>query len=487
MEKYEGFLQHTRAKVEYQAVAERIQHFREFENTFDDALAQTQAKRCMDCGVPFCQGDTGCPVDNLIPEFNDLVFRGLWKEALDNLHSTNNFPEFTGYLCPAPCESACVLGITDPPVTIKSLERAIIDHGYEESWVEPHPPQILTGKKIAIVGSGPAGLACAQQLARAGHSPSVFEKSDRLGGLLRYGIPDFKMEKWRIDRRIEQMKQEGVSFITGLYVGKDMSVEKLRQDYDALVLAIGSEEPVAMNIPGNHLDGVHYAMDYLVQTNRAVAGDLLSKQVKEIHARDKNVIIIGGGDTGSDCIGTANRQGAKRIINFRRSECPPKERPSSQPWPLYPDIFYVSTSHEEGVERRFAIRPMEVIANEKGQVKQLKICHTHKSAQGFEDLPHSEELWDADLILLAMGYGGLRRDALLEELDAKGLKLDEYGNVAAPFGITEGSFCTNLEGVYTCGDARRGQSLIVWAISEGRKCAAQVHQKLSARPEQPNS
>ena len=476
MEKHEGFLEHSRAKLEYEAVASRIQHFREFGKTFDDSLAPLQAKRCMDCGVPFCQGDTGCPVDNLIPEFNDLVHRGLWKEALDNLHSTNNFPEFTGYLCPAPCESACVLGIGDSPVTIKALERAIIDHGYEESWVEAHPPQKLTGKKIAIIGSGPAGLACAQQLARAGHSPKVFEKNDRLGGLLRYGIPDFKMEKWRIDRRIEQMEQEGVSFETGTHVGKDLSLSSLEKNYDALVLALGTEEPIAFPISGGELEGVHPAMDYLVQANRVVAGDQLSEQ---IHACNKNVIVIGGGDTGSDCIGTANRQKAKSIINFRRSERPPSERPPKQPWPLYPDIFYVSSSHEEGVERRFAIRPLEVLGNDKGHVKQLKICHTQKGTEGFEDIPNSEEIWDADLILLAMGYRGPRRDSLLEELLTKGIELDTRGNVAAPFGVTEGSFRTNLKGVYACGDARRGQSLIVWAISEGRKCAAQIHRDLS--------
>ena len=319
-------------------------------------------------------------------------------------------------------------------------------------------------------------MACAQQLARAGHSPKVFEKNDRLGGLLRYGIPDFKMEKWRIDRRIEQMEQEGVEFKTGIHVGRDISPIKLQQDYDALVLAIGAEDPIPFHIPGANLEGVHYAMDYLVQANRIVAGDKIPNQ---IHARNKNLVVIGGGDTGSDCIGTANRQGVKSIINFRRSECPPKERPPEQPWPFYPDILYVSTSHEEGVERRFAIRPLEVLGNEKGQIKHLKVCHTRKEKNGFEDIPNSEELWETDLLFLAMGYRGPSRDALLKELLAKGLELDSRGNIAAPFGITEGSFRTNLKGVYSCGDARRGQSLIVWAISEGRKCAAQVHQDLS--------
>ena len=299
-----------------------------------------------------------------------------------------------------------------------------------------------------------------------------------MGGLLRYGIPDFKMEKWRIDRRIEQMEQEGVVFQTEVCVGKDISLAKLQKDFDALVLAIGAEEPIPMDIAGSHLHGVHYAMDYLVQANRVVSGDDIPEQ---IHACAKRVVVIGGGDTGSDCIGTANRQKAKSIINFRRSECPPKERPSSQPWPLYPDIFYVSSSHEEGVNRRFALRPIEIIGDEEGHVKQLKVCQIHKAEQAlaFEELPNSEELWDVDLILLAMGYRGPLRTGLLEELLGLGLRLDADGNIAASFGVQEGSFRTNLEGVYACGDSRRGQSLIVWAISEGRKCAAQIHQDLA--------
>ena len=480
MEKHYGFMRYKRADTQYEAPEDRILHYKEFEKTFSDSAVCEQGTRCMDCGIPFCQGDTGCPVDNLIPEFNDLVSRGFWKEALDTLHATNNFPEFTGRLCPAPCETACVLGITDPPVTIKSIERAIIDRGFREGWVRPQPPKKLTGKKIAVVGSGPAGLACAQQLARAGHSPVVFEKQDRLGGLLRYGIPDFKMEKQHIDRRIEQMKQEGTVFREGVEIGKDISGEKLLADFDAVVLAIGAEEPIPLEMPGRNLKGIHYAMKYLIQANRAAAGDEVHQQ---IHAKNKSVIVIGGGDTGSDCIGTANRQRAKNIINFRRSPQPQDNRPASQPWPLYPDIFYVSSSHAEGVDRRFAVRPIEAVGNAEGRVTHLRVCHIRKEGRTFEDVPKSEELWDADLILLAMGYRGPVQKGvgvgLIEEFISKGLELDTDGAVAAPFGIGEGSFRTNLSKVYSCGDARRGQSLIVWAISEGRKCAAQIHADLT--------
>ncbi len=474
-ERYDGFMQYERVGAKTQPVKERLTHFKEFEETISDPVASEQGARCMDCGVPFCQSETGCPVDNLIPEFNNLASRGLWREALYTLHATNNFPEFTGRLCPAPCETACVLGITDPPVTIKNLERAIIDYGFREGWVEPLAPRSLSGKNIAIVGSGPAGLACAQQLARAGHSPTVFERSKRLGGLLRYGIPDFKMEKWHIDRRIEQMKQEGVIFKEGVNVGMDITGAQLLNDFDALVLAMGSEKPIPLPLPGNHLKGIHYAMEYLVQANAVVAGDKVANQ---IHAKNKNVIVIGAGDTGSDCIGIANRQKAKNIINFRRSPQPPKERPPSQPWPLYPDTFYVSSSHEEGVNRYFSIRPVEAIGNSKGKVTHLKICHTEKKADGFADVPNSEETWDADLILLAMGYKGPVTEGIVMELVDRGLELDNYGSIVASFGIQNKSFCTSLPNVYSCGDARRGQSLVVWAISEGRKCAAQIHADL---------
>lgn len=481
MEKIRGFMEHRRADPVYQPASSRVQHYREFEETYDQQTACQQATRCMDCGVPFCQGDTGCPVENLIPEFNDLVFRGLWKDALESLHSTNNFPEFTGRLCPAPCETACVLGITDPPVSIKAIERSIIDHGFAEGWVEPQPPVRLTGKTVAIVGSGPAGLACAQQLARVGHRPTLFEKQDQLGGLLRYGIPDFKMEKWHIDRRIEQMQQEGVIFKAGAHVGVSIEVAELLSQYDALVLAIGAEEPYHLNIPGSNLKGVHYAMDYLTQANRVAAGELL---IDQVDAKGKDVIVIGGGDTGSDCIGIANRQGAKSIINFRRSEKPPRDRPAHQPWPLYPDIFYSSSSHEEGVERHFAIRPIR-LHGRSGQVKSLEVSPVRSENGHFVNAEAPNITWRADLVLLAMGYSGPVRSGLIEELVAMGLELDKWGAVQARFGNEPGSFATSLPRIYVCGDARRGQSLIVWAISEGRKCAAQVHRDLAAQKSSP--
>lgn len=478
MGKPTGFMEFRRAKTVYEPVESRVKHWHEFEKTFEDDTAREQAARCMDCGVPFCHGDTGCPVDNLIPEWNDLVYRGRWKEALENLHSTNNFPEFTGWLCPAPCESACVLGITDPAVTIKQIERAIIARGFEEGWVEPKPPLELSGKTVGIVGSGPAGLAAAQQLARAGHNVTVFEKANRIGGLLRYGIPDFKMEKFHIDRRLKQMELEGVRFRTGVNVGVDLSADELLNDFDAVILAMGAEAPIPLNIPGHDLAGVHWAMDYLIQANRAVAGDHVPDQ---IHARGKRVIVIGGGDTGSDCIGTANRHGATSIINFRRSPQPPDERPEDQPWPLYPEIFRVSSSHEEGVERHFQVNP-KMFRGEHGRVTQLVATRVEKNKDGrFEEVPGSELVWDCDLVLLAMGYRGPVQSGLVEQLQAKGLELDAQSNVKAEFSRRPGAFRTNLPHVYACGDVRRGQSLIVWAISEGRKCAAEVHRDLVAR------
>ncbi len=477
MEKHYGFVTYKRSIPNYESPKERVSHYREFEKALPKEEAEIQAKRCMDCGVPFCQGDTGCPVDNLIPEFNDFIFKGLWKEALACLHSTNNFPEFTGRLCPAPCESACVLGIIDEPVSIKGLERSIIDYGFEQGWIQPLPPKEKTGKKIAIIGSGPAGLSCAQQLGRMGHSVTVYERENLLGGLLRYGIPDFKMEKFHIDRRIEQMKAEGVNFKVNTCIGEELAFNELENKNDAIVIAVGAEEPINLDIKGSELKGVHFAMDYLVQANKFVAGSLTRTEL--IDARDKHVIVIGGGDTGSDCIGVANRQGAKNIINFRRSEKPPLTRPEHQPWPLYPDLYYVSTSHEEGVDRRFMIRPIELIGDSKGQVKQIKICHTQKVNTSFQDVPNSEELWGADLVLIATGYKGPKKNNLLKELITKGLNLDKQGNIEAKFGNKGDVYKTNIKKVYTCGDARRGQSLIVWAISEGRKCAEKIDRDLT--------
>ena len=476
MGKVTGFMEFRRAYISKEPVAERVKHHKEFEKGFDEETASVQGARCMDCGIPFCHGETGCPVDNLIPEFNDLVYRGRWKDALERLQSTNNFPEFTGRVCPAPCETACVVGLIEQPVAIKGIERTIIDRGFEEGWVEPRPPAILTGKKAAIIGSGPAGLACAQQLARAGHSVTVFEKMDRIGGLLRYGIPDFKLEKWQIDRRMEQMKAEGVIFKTGIEVGRDISGEEIRRDFDVTVLAMGSEDPYDLKMPGRELKNIHYAMDYLVQQNRINAGDKIENPIT---SKGKNVIVIGGGDTGSDCVGNSNREGAKSIIMLRRSDVPPKERPPHTPWPLYPDVLWTSTSHEEGVDRKWKINTRGFRGNDKGEVISIYGNMVEKNEAGkFVDVAGTDFEWPADVVYIAMGYRQPVRTGLVDEFVAGGLDLDMHGNVKASFGTKEGSFETSLSGVYACGDVRRGQSLIVWAISEGRKCAFQVHRYL---------
>ncbi|MDH5654348.1 MAG: glutamate synthase subunit beta [Spirochaetia bacterium] len=476
MGKITGFMEFKRAYISKAPVEERVRHYKEFEKSFDEETAKVQGARCMDCGIPFCHGETGCPVDNLIPEFNDHVYKGRWKDALESLHSTNNFPEFTGRVCPAPCESACVVGLIDQPIAIKGIERTIIDRGFEEGWVEPRPPQIQTGKKIAIVGSGPAGLAAAQQLARAGHSVTVYEKMDRIGGLLRYGIPDFKLEKWQIDRRKGQMEAEGVVFKTNVEIGKDISGETLRAENDALILAMGSDEPFDLKMPGRDLKNIHFAMEYLVEQNRLNAGDSIENPIT---AKDKNIIVIGGGDTGSDCVGNSNRQGAKSIIMLRRSDIPPEERPPHTPWPLYPDILWTSTSHEEGVDRKWKINTRGFKGNDKGEVTAIYGNFVEKDKNGkFADVPGTDFEWPADLVFIAMGYRQPIRPGLIEEFVSHGMDLDGQGNIKAPFGIKDGSFETSLSGVYACGDVRRGQSLIVWAISEGRKCAYQVHRNL---------
>jgi glutamate synthase (NADPH/NADH) small chain len=475
MGKPTGFKEFKRASLVKEPVEVRVKHFNEFEKRFSSADAKIQGARCMDCGIPFCHGETGCPVQNYIPEWNDLIYKGQWKAALENLLSTNNFPEFTGRLCPAPCETACVLGINEDPVAIKSIERTIIDKGFEEGWVKPRLPYILTGKKVAVVGSGPAGLAAAQQLVRAGHSVTVYEKNDKVGGLLRYGIPDFKMEKWIIDRRIEQMAIEGVEFITKVNVGVDIPVKNLLDKYDALILAGGSEAPRDIKIPGRELKGIHFAMEFLPQQNRVNAGD---KVLNQILATNKNVVVIGGGDTGSDCIGTCNRQGAKLITQLEILPQPPVNRPDSTPWPYWPMMLRTSSSHEEGADRKWSVNTKEYAGNDKGEVTALK-CNEVKFEKGkFVDIPGSEFEIKAELVLIAAGFVHPDHNGLIDELKEIGLELDNRGNVKAEFGDSLNAHQTNLKKVFTCGDMRRGQSLIVWAIAEGRKCAASVHKAL---------
>jgi len=470
-----GFKEFSRKAPEKDPVEERKKHYREFERPLDPDAAAEQGARCMDCGIPFCHGPHGCPVDNLIPEFNELVHKEQWRDALDNLQSTNNFPEFTGRLCPAPCESACTLGITNPPVSIKAIERTIIDRAFQEGWVEPRPPRHLSGKSVAVVGSGPAGLACAQQLARAGHSVTIFEKNDRPGGLLRYGIPDFKMEKWHIDRRVEQMKMEGVKFRLNSHVGQDISIKELQTDFQAIVLAGGAEEPRDLPLPGRELAGVHFAMDFLTGQNRRNAGDEVPDLIS---AAGKHVIVIGGGDTGSDCVGTSNRQGALSITQIELFPQPPDNRPDDTPWPTYPRILRTSTSHEEGVVRKWAIQTRG-FRGSGGRVTHIYGCEVRLENGQFVDVPGSEFEWPADLVLLAMGFVHPVQKGMLSEMVEMGLELDARRNVKADFGLHKGAFETSIPGIYACGDMRRGQSLIVWAISEGRKCAGQVHRFLS--------
>jgi glutamate synthase (NADPH/NADH) small chain len=481
MGKPTGFKEYKRSKPKLEQIETRIKHYKEFEHSFTNEQAKIQGARCMDCGIPFCHGDTGCPVQNYIPEWNDLVYRGHWKEALENLHSTNNFPEFTGRLCPAPCESACVLGINDLPVTIKSIERTIIDRGFEEGWVVPKLPKKLTGKKIAVAGSGPAGLAAAQQLARAGYLVTVYEKNDKVGGLLRYGIPDFKLEKWIIDRRIEQMKAEGVIFQTNTNIGVTIPVIDLIKNFDAIILACGSEKPRDIPIPGRELKGIHFAMEFLPQQNRVNAGEEVKNQIT---ARGKHVVIIGGGDTGSDCVGTSNRQGAKSVTQLELLPQPPAARDYTTPWPYWPLMMRTSSSHEEGADRKWSVNTKEFKDNGKGEVSAL-ICNEIKFDQGkFTDIPGTEFELKADLVLIAAGFVHSLHEGLINQLKDSGLELDSRGNVKASFGNFPDAHRTSVPNVFACGDVRRGQSLIVWAIAEGRKCAEAVHRSLMAEKQE---
>ncbi|MEY4993893.1 MAG: hypothetical protein RIS82_1015 [Actinomycetota bacterium] len=468
-----GFLKTTeRETAVRRPVAVRILDWKEVYEKRDSGVVARQASRCMDCGVPFCH--QGCPLGNLIPEWNDLTWREDGKGAIERLHATNNFPEFTGRLCPAPCESACVLGINQPAVTIKEIEVSIIDQAFEEGWVTAHAPERLTGKTVAVIGSGPAGLAAAQQLTRAGHTVAVYERDDRIGGLLRYGIPDFKMEKHHIDRRIAQMEAEGTRFRTGVNIGVDITWEEIRSRYDAVLVATGASKPRDLNIPGRELDGVHFAMEYLVQANRVVAGDSVPDQILAGH---KNVVILGGGDTGADCLGTATRQGALSVTTLAIGKQPPLERPASQPWPMMPTLFEMASAHEENGERTYLASTVEFVG-ENGKVTGVKVAETE-----FVDgkrLPKAgtERIIPADLVLLALGFTGVEGDDLQSQ---SAIELDARGNVARA-----GNWATNAEDVFVAGDAGRGQSLIVWAIAEGRAAAASIDAYLVGKTELPS-
>lgn len=465
MGKPTGFLELPRLDRTYAPAGDRVRHYNEFINPLSDGAVAKQGGRCMDCGIPFCH--TGCPVNNMIPDWNDLVWQRDWQEACDNLHSTNNFPEFTGRVCPAPCEAACTLNIDDQPVTIKTIECAIVDKGWENHWIQPLVAKVKTDKKVAVIGSGPAGMACAQQLARAGHKVSLYEKNRRAGGLLRYGIPDFKLEKSQIERRVRQMEREGVTFWTSMEVGKDIQAHKIAEHYDAVVLTGGSEQPRDLNIPGRDLKGIHFAMDFLTQQNRRNAGEPLPN-IKDIIATGKKVVVIGGGDTGSDCIGTSFRQRAVSVSQLEIMPSPPAHEDKGTTWPHWPHIFRTSTSQEEGADREFSVATTGFIGDENGNVEAIR-CHLVD--ENLNKVEGSEYEMDADLVLLAMGFTNPVKEGLLEQL---GVTLDGRGNVSAP----TTNYKTNLPKVFAAGDMRRGQSLVVWAIREGRQAAQAVDEFL---------
>lgn len=476
MGKPTGFLEYERKTLHKKSVEERKNNFKEFEFRFSSEEVKTQTARCMDCGIPFCHGETGCPLGNYIPEWNDLVYKGHMKAALVNLHSTNNFPEFTGRLCPAPCETACTLGINANPVSIKAIERTIIDKAFEEDWVKPRIPIVATDKKIAVVGSGPAGLAAAQQLCRAGHQVTVYEKNDKVGGLLRYGIPDFKLEKNVIDRRIIQMQIEGVTFKTNVNVGKDIHVKELLNKNDVIVLAGGCEKPRDINVPGRNLKGIHFALEFLIDQNKVVAG---LQRDNKISAKGKKVVVIGGGDTGADCVGTANRQGAESVTQIELLPMPPQKRNEAAPWPYWPNILRTSTSHEEGCERLWSVNTLSFGGNENDEVTVLNCIKTKFENGKITNIEGTEFQLKADLVLIAAGFLQPEPNGLISQLVELGLELDQRGNVKANFADNENPFQTSIPNVFACGDMRRGQSLVVWAIAEGRKCANAVHEYLS--------
>jgi glutamate synthase (NADPH) small chain len=462
MGKVTGFMEYMRETPLRRPPAERINDWFEIYLPFPEDKIRTQGARCMDCGVPFCH--TGCPLNNIIPDWNDLVYRGRWKEAVRQLHATNNFPEFTGRICPAPCEAACVLGINEPPVTIKQIEKTIIDRAFEEGYIQPEPPEARTGKRVAVVGSGPAGMAAAQQLARAGHDVTLFEKNDRIGGLLRYGIPNFKMEKHLIDRRMGQMQAEGVRFQTNAHVGVNVPVEDLRKEFHAILLTGGSEQPRNLNVHGRELKGIHFAMEFLPQQNRRCEGDTVPAE-GAILAGGKRVVIIGGGDTGADCLGTSHRQRAAHITQFELLPKPPDERAASTPWPLWPMQLRMESSHEEGGIRDWSVNTVKFTGDEQGNVKQLHAVRIGPPPK-FEAVPGTEFTIDADLVLLAMGFLGPVKNGMIEQL---GVTLDQRSNVA-----TDENYMSSVPSVFAAGDMRRGQSLVVWAIAEGRKAARGV-------------
>jgi NAD(P)H-dependent glutamate synthase small subunit len=496
MGKPTGFKEYPRHPVPYRLPIARVQDFLEIYTPAEEDLLQTQGARCMDCGVPFCMSQTGCPIDNLIPEWNDLVYHGRWREALDRLHKTNNFPEFTGRTCPAPCEGACVLGIADPPVTIKNIENAIIDRGFAEGWVRAHPPEKRTGKRVAIVGSGPAGLAAAAQLNKVGHEITVYERADRIGGLLMYGIPNMKLEKAIVNRRVNLLREEGVRFVTRAHVGRQEDFEsghmtrimqqdgsdiqfidpqQLRDDYDALLLATGATRSRDLPIPGRHLRGIYFAMDFLTRNTKS----LLDSQLNDGHyvcAKDKRVIVIGGGDTGADCIGTSLRHGCKSVVNFELLDRPPAERATNNPWPQWPRVFRLDYSHEECRDklgqdpRTYSIMSKEFLDDGQGNVAGIRTCEVDWSQPSekapFSEIPGTEKTWNADLVFLSLGFLGPEQAVA----DMLGLDYDERGNYKAQ----HGPFATCADGVFAAGDCRRGQSLVVWAINEGRGAARAI-------------
>lgn len=479
MGKVTGFIEYRRDKQLYRPVEERVRDWKQVMLPWPVETLQKQGARCMDCGVPFCH--RGCPLGNIIPDWNDLVYRDRWRDAIARLHATNNFPEFTGTLCPAPCEGSCVLGLTSDPVTIKAIELAIVERAWDEGWIKPEPPAVRTGKKAAVVGSGPAGLAAAQQLNRAGHWVTVFERADRIGGLLRYGVPEFKLEKRVIDRRLAQMEAEGIAFKTNCHVGVNVPVDDLRKGFDAILLAGGVGWSRDLPVPGRELKGIHLAMEYLPLQNRLCEGDSIpGKEI--VTAQGKRVVILGGGDTGADCLGTAHRQGAISVHQLEILPRPPDQRASDNPWPEWPNIYRTASAHEEGGERLFSVSTTRFLGDERGHVKGLEVIEVEMTRDNgrlaFKDLPGTEFTLECDLVLLALGFLGPERSGMLEQL---GVKITERGNV-----WRDGNWMTSVPGVFTAGDMQRGQSLVVWAIAEGRSAARGIDLYLMGRSDLPS-